>query len=155
LNHPSLIRIGASIGGSASRCRVVEEAGADFYREAVQARHIGRLDVDLTRARWESYVWPIVAARVPQFESVKLTHQYAAHYEMNIFDHNAIVGPHTTVNNFHFINGFSGHGMQQSPAMGRGMAELLIHGEYRTLDLTPFQYRRIEANEPIVEKGVI
>jgi glycine/D-amino acid oxidase-like deaminating enzyme len=104
---------------------------------------------------WESYVWPIVAARVPQFEAVKLTHAYAAHYDMNEFDHNAIVGPHTRVQNFHFINGFSGHGLQQSPAMGRGMAEMLIHGAYRTLDLTPFHYDRVENNEPIVEKGVI
>jgi len=74
---------------------------------------------------------------------------------VNTFDHNAIMGPHTTVENFFFLNGFSGHGLQQSPAMGRGTAELLVHGEYRSLDMTPFNFERIEQNRPIVEKAII
>ncbi|MEM6311042.1 MAG: FAD-dependent oxidoreductase, partial [Pseudomonadota bacterium] len=57
--------------------------------------------------------------------------------------------------NFIFQNGFSGHGLQQSPAMGRGTAEWLTYGEYRTLDLLPFGYGRVERAEPLVEKAVI
>lgn len=74
---------------------------------------------------------------------------------MNTFDHNAIMGPHDEVENFIFLNGFSGHGLQQSPAMGRGTAEWLTYGEYRSLDLSPFSYDRIVAGVPIVEKAVI
>ena len=74
---------------------------------------------------------------------------------MNTFDHNAIMGPHHEVTNFVFLNGFSGHGLQQSPAMGRGTAEWLTYGAYRSLDLTPFGYDRIVRNEPIVEHAVI
>jgi glycine/D-amino acid oxidase-like deaminating enzyme len=70
-------------------------------------------------------------------------------------DQNAILGPHTVVENFFFVNGFSGHGLQQSPAMGRGTSELLTYGEYRTLDLSPFEFGRIERNEPFAEAAVI
>jgi len=72
-----------------------------------------------------------------------------------VLDHNAILGPHTEVENFIFINGFSGHGLQQSPAMGRGAAEWLTYGAYCSLDLSPFTYERIVKNQPIIEKAVI
>ncbi len=80
---------------------------------------------------------------------------WAGHYAFNAFDQNAILGPHTTVENFIFVNGFSGHGLQQSPAMGRGISELLTYGEYRTLDLTAFDYQRIEQQRPFNEKAII
>ncbi len=104
---------------------------------------------------WQDKVWPIVATRIPQFEAIKLINSWAGHYAFNTFDQNAILGPHTKVENFIFVNGFSGHGLQQSPAMGRGTAELITYGEYRSLDLTPFNYQRIERNEPFNEKAII
>lgn len=104
---------------------------------------------------WQSHVWPILATRIPQFEAIKVTSEWAGHYAYNTFDHNAIMGPHTEVENFFFLNGFSGHGLQQSPAMGRGTAEMLIYGKYRSLDLSLFNYERIVKNTPIIEKAVI
>jgi len=104
---------------------------------------------------WEDHVWPILAARIPQFESIKVQSEWAGHYAMNTFDHNAIMGPHPELANFIFLNGFSGHGLQQSPAMGRGTAEWLTYSEYRALDLTPFHYDRIPAGRPIIEKAII
>ena len=106
-------------------------------------------------AIWEDKVWPAVAARVPQFERVKLINSWVGHYAYNSFDQNAIVGPHPKVANFHFCNGFSGHGLQQAPAIGRGMAEMLMHGKFRSLDLTPFAFERIAENRSLVEKAVI
>ena len=105
--------------------------------------------------RWESHVWPIIATRIPQFEAIKVVTEWAGHYAFNTFDQNAIIGPHTTVKNFIFLNGFSGHGLQQSPAMGRATAEWLTYGEYRSLDLSPFKYERFPENRPIIEKAVI
>ena len=112
-------------------------------------------DFAMDQSLWENHVWPVIATRIPQFESVKLTNEWGGHYSMNTFDHNAIMGPHNVVENFVFLNGFSGHGLQQSPAMGRGTAEYLTYGEYRSLDMTPFNYERIPNNNPIIEKAII
>ncbi len=104
---------------------------------------------------WENKAWPAIAHRIPQFEAIKLIRSWAGHYAYNTLDQNAILGRHTKVENFIFVNGFSGHGFQQSPALGRGTAELITYGEYRSLDLSPFNYERIERNEPFSEKAII
>ncbi|MEP0521456.1 MAG: FAD-binding oxidoreductase [Hyphomicrobiales bacterium] len=104
---------------------------------------------------WEAKAWPIIANRIPQFEAIKLINSWVGHYAYNTFDQNAILGPHTKVENFLFVNGFSGHGFQQSPAVGRGISELITYGEYRTLDLSPFAFQRIVNNQPFTEKAVI
>jgi glycine/D-amino acid oxidase-like deaminating enzyme len=112
-------------------------------------------DFHMDHSRWEDHVWPILATRIPQFEAIRVITEWAGHYAFNTFDQNAILGPHTEISNFLFQNGFSGHGLQQSPAMGRGIAELLTYGEYRSLDLSLFGFDRIVENQPIVEKAVI
>ncbi|NKB54250.1 MAG: FAD-dependent oxidoreductase [Rhizobiaceae bacterium] len=112
-------------------------------------------DFEEDHSIWEEKVWPTIANRIPQFEAIKLINSWAGHYAFNTLDQNAILGPHSEVENFMFVNGFSGHGFQQSPAMGRGMSELLTHGEFRTLDLSPFGFERIANNVPFVEKAVI
>jgi len=66
-----------------------------------------------------------------------------------------VLGPHPEVENFHFCNGFSGHGLQQSPAVGRGLSEMLIHGEWRSLDLSDLSCARIAENRPLIEPAVI
>ena len=112
-------------------------------------------DFEQDHTIWEEKVWPIIAHRIPQFEAIKLINSWAGHYAFNTFDQNAIIGPHTEVQNFIFANGFSGHGFQQSPAMGRGIAEFITYGEFRSLDLSPFSYERIEKGEKFVERAVI
>ena len=112
-------------------------------------------DFTMDFSLWENHVWPVLAHRIPQFEAIRVQSEWAGHYAYNTFDHNAILGPHDRVTNFHFLNGFSGHGLQQAPAMGRGMAELLTYGEYRSLDLSPFNYDRIVENRPIIERAII
>ena len=112
-------------------------------------------DFAMDHAIWQDKIWPAIATRIPQFEAIKVQSEWAGHYAMNLFDHNAITGPHPEIGNFVFLNGFSGHGLQQSPAMGRGTAEWLTYGAYRSLDLTPFHYDRIAAAEPIPERAVI
>jgi glycine/D-amino acid oxidase-like deaminating enzyme len=104
---------------------------------------------------WQDKVWPAIANRIPQFEAIKLTNSWVGHYAYNVFDQNAILGAHNEVENFIFANGFSGHGFQQAPAMGRGVSELITYGEYRSLDLSPFSYQRIVDNIPFVERAVI
>lgn len=104
---------------------------------------------------WEDKIWPALANRIPAFERVKVINRWAGHYSYNTLDQNAIVGAHPTIENFVFINGFSGHGLQQSPAMGRGVAETISYGEYRSIDLRPLGFERVLAGEPFVERAVI
>ena len=112
-------------------------------------------DFTFDHSIWETKVWPAVASRVPQFEAVKVINEWVGHYAYNTLDQNALLGRADSCPNFIFVNGFSGHGLQQSPAMGRGTAELIAYGEYRSLDLSPFNYERIALGQPFVEKAVI
>jgi len=104
---------------------------------------------------WQDKIWPAIANRIPQFEALKVVTEWAGHYAYNTLDHNAIVGPHDQIGNFLFLNGFSGHGLQQSPAFGRGMSELITYGEFRSLDFAPFGYDRIVQGKPFSETAII
>jgi sarcosine oxidase len=110
---------------------------------------------DVDYAFFESEVWPHLAARVPAFERVKAINAWAGFYDFNTFDQNAVIGPHPEIRNFLFANGFSGHGAQQAAAAGRAIAELILFGAYRTLDLTRLGYTRIAQNRPLIEHNVI
>ena len=112
-------------------------------------------DFEVIWPQFEDYLWPILANRVPAFETLKLSRAWAGHYDLNLFDHNAIVGRMPGYDNAYLASGFSGHGVQQSPAVGRGLAELIVHGRYRALDLSDFAYERIFENRPLLERNVI
>lgn len=136
----------------------VRENGGGTYMAGGHADFDPAADPDdftMDHALWENHIWPVVATRIPQFEAVKVTSEWTGQYDYNLLDQNAVTGPHPVVENFIFLNGFSGHGLQQSPAMGRGTAEWLTYGDYRTLDLRAFHYKRIAANRPLVESAII
>lgn len=136
----------------------VRENGGGTYMVGGHSDHDPAVDPDdftMDHALWEAHIWPTLATRIPQFEAIKVQSEWAGHYAYNTLDQNAVIGPHPELDNFHFLNGFSGHGLQQSPAMGRGLAELLLHGRYQTFDLSPFHYDRIMQNKPIIEQAVI
>ncbi|WP_409943490.1 NAD(P)/FAD-dependent oxidoreductase [Acidovorax sp.] len=104
---------------------------------------------------FEEHLWPVLAERIPALEALRVQGAWAGYYEMNTFDHNALVGLHAGCDNLVFANGFSGHGLQQCPAIGRGLTELMLSGRYQTLDLSPLSIQRIERNAPLLEKNVI
>lgn len=112
-------------------------------------------DFEVDHSLFEEIIWPVLANRVPAFEAIRPARSWAGHYDMNLFDHNAIVGPMPGFDNLLIANGFSGHGLQQSPAVGRGLAELVMDGGYRSLDLSPLSYHRIIENRPLIERNIV
>ncbi len=129
-----------------------------FYLMGTYPKHdpeVDPNDFDVMHDEFEEEIWPTLANRVPAFEAIKVVNAWAGHYDYCTLDHNVILGPHTEVKNFLFANGFSGHGLQQSPAMGRGLSELITYGGFKTLDLAPFGYERVVANHPFLEDAVI
>jgi FAD-dependent oxidoreductase domain-containing protein 1 len=107
------------------------------------------------RGLFDEVIWPVLAARVPAFDALRVTSSWAGYYEMNSFDHNGLVGPLAPYTNAYTACGFSGHGLQQAPAVGRGLAELIATGEYLTLDLSPLRVSRVADGRPLLEKNVI
>jgi FAD-dependent oxidoreductase domain-containing protein 1 len=112
-------------------------------------------DFDVDWPIFEEIIWPALAARVPAFEAIRPGRAWAGHYDMCLLDHNALVGRVPGLANGYLAAGFSGHGLQQSPAIGRGLAELVIHGEYRSLDLAPLGCERLVGNRPLLERNII
>jgi sarcosine oxidase len=113
------------------------------------------IDWDVDYGWFEERIWPVLAARVPLFETLKVANAWVGHYDYNALDQNAVIGPHPEIANFYFANGFSGHGLQQAPAAGNAVAELIVHGSYRTIDLKRFGFERIARREPLFERNVI
>ncbi len=104
---------------------------------------------------FDEWLWPRLAERVPQFDALRVTGSWAGYYEYNTFDQNGLVGRLPGVSNAYVAAGFSGHGLQQAPAVGLGMAELMATGAYQTLDLSSLALERIAANAPLVERNII
>lgn len=113
------------------------------------------LPLEVDRRLFDERLWPALAARVPAFDALRVTNAWAGYYEVNTVDHNAILGPHPDVSNLLFANGFSGHGIQHAPAVGRAIAELVLHGRYVTLDLSVFGFERLAAGRRVIERNVI
>ncbi len=112
-------------------------------------------DFDPNHTEFDDIIWPALAARSKNFEAIKLQRFWAGHYAYNTLDQNAVTGQHPEIQNFIFANGFSGHGLQQAPAVGLAIAELITHGEYQTLDLAPLGFERILSQTPFLEKCII
>ncbi len=142
----------------------VTPEGVHFRRERqhyvtggvpVDDRAVAYDDLRTRTAEFEEIIWPVLARYVPQFERIAIMASWGGHYAYNVLDHNLIIGPAPDLGNFFFANGFSGHGLQQSPAVGRAVSELIVYGTYRSLDLSPLGYDRVLRNEPFIESAII
>ena len=109
---------------------------------------------DVDHYLFDELVWPVLAHRIPAFEALKVVSAWAGHYAYNVLDQNAIIGPHPEIQNFLFANGFSGHGVQQAPAVGRAISEYIVHGKYLSLDLSDLGFARILEGRAFLETNV-
>ncbi len=131
--------------GAYTICGMPSPSGADPDEPPLELEH----------ERWEPELWPALARRVPAFAAIKLIGGWAGYYDYNTFDQNAVVGPTPGIDNLILANGFSGHGLQHAPAVGRGIAEWLTAGRYVSLDLSPLGYERIAKGQPLREDNII
>ena len=112
-------------------------------------------DFEPDHSAFEDVIWPRIYNRVPGFDQARVRSMWVGHYAYNTLDQNAIIGRHPAIDNFYLMNGFSGHGLQQAPAVGRGMAELILTGAYQTLDLGDFGLERVAEGRPFLERAII
>jgi len=103
---------------------------------------------------FEEALWPALVERSRAFEALRLGRGWVGHYDMNELDGNPVIGPFEEgVDGFFTAAGFSGHGLQHAPAVGRGVAEWFSRGRYESIDLTAFSYRRIIDRRPLPDDG--
>jgi FAD-dependent oxidoreductase domain-containing protein 1 len=101
------------------------------------------------------HVWPAMAKRMSVLETGKLIRGWAGLYALNRIDQNAIIGQLGDVQGFYGAVGFSGHGLMQSPAVGKCMSELLQFGEYQSVDLSCFAFGRFKTGKLVLEDEIV
>ena len=104
---------------------------------------------------FEDVIWPMLYRRSEGFDAVKVQRLWVGHYDYNTLDQNAIIGAWPGRPGLYLACGFSGHGLQQAPAVGRGLAELIVTGGYRSLDLSDLGPERVLAGRPFLERAVV
>ncbi|KAK2099729.1 FAD-dependent oxidoreductase domain-containing protein 1 [Saguinus oedipus] len=145
---------------------VADTSGTYFRREGLGSNYLGgrspteeeepdpeNLEVD--HDFFQDKVWPQLAQRVPAFETLKVQNAWAGYYDYNTFDQNGVVGPHPLVVNMFFATGFSGHGLQQAPGVGRAVAEMILEGRFQTINLDSFLFSRFYLGDKIQEDNII
>ncbi|XP_035998654.1 FAD-dependent oxidoreductase domain-containing protein 1 [Fundulus heteroclitus] len=145
---------------------LIDYSGVYFRREGLGGNYISGIspeeaeepdtsNLEVDHQFFEDKVWPKLAHRVPAFEKLKVTSAWAGFYDYNTFDQNGIIGIHPLISNMYFATGFSGHGLQHSPAVGRAVAELILDGGFKTLNLKRMSFSRIFAQEPMLEQNIV
>jgi glycine/D-amino acid oxidase-like deaminating enzyme len=112
-------------------------------------------DFEPDHSAFEDIIWPLIYHRVPGFDEARVRNMWVGHYAYNTLDQNAILGPHPNFPNLFLMNGFSGHGLQQAPAVGRGLAEMILTGAYQTLDLSDLCVERVLEGRPFLERAIV
>jgi glycine/D-amino acid oxidase-like deaminating enzyme len=121
-----------------------------------RSEEMGKFLWDLDPQVFDDVLWPWLAERSQTFEAVKVHSGWVGHYDMCLLDGNPIIDRWKGVlDNFYVLAGFSGHGLQHAPAIGRAMKELIVDGGYSSIDLSLFSYQRVLDNKPIIDTGPV
>ena len=109
---------------------------------------------DWDRDFFNAELWPRLYNRFKTFDRLKLMRGWGGLYAVNTLDHNALLGTYPGIENLYVATGFSGHGLMQSPAAGKGISELIRNGRYDTVDLSPLSVERIFTKKLLVEEAI-
>ncbi|GJQ83828.1 hypothetical protein Trydic_g5686 [Trypoxylus dichotomus] len=144
----------------------IDNTGTYFRRDGLGGTYIAGLspfpeeepqtdNLDVDHQYFDEKIWPVLAHRVPAFNSIKVKSAWSGFYDFNYYDENGIIGPHPYYHNLLIAAGFSGHGIQQAPAVGRAVSELVLDGEYQTITLTRLGFDRLIVDKPIREICIV
>jgi len=141
---------------------IISPSGLYFRTETGGLLLVGRsldndpvgFDFTWDRKRFQDVLWPELADIVPAFDRLKLVRGWAGLYDVNRLDGNSILGPWPEVKGLYIVCGFSGHGLQQAPAVGRYLSELILEKK-SSLDLSIFGPARILESRPLSEAGLV
>jgi sarcosine oxidase subunit beta len=97
---------------------------------------------------------PAAVARFPALEEAAIEHSWVGLYEMTP-DRHPIIGPAPSVEGLYLANGFSGHGFQHAPVVGKLVAELVVEGAARTVDVSGLGLERFGSGELVPEGHVV
>jgi len=104
---------------------------------------------------FEDVIWPQLWHRIPGFDAARVLRFWVGHYDYNTLDQNALLGPHPDLPNLFVMSGFSGHGLQQAPAVGRGIAEHVLTGGWQSIDLSDLSIDRIISGKAMRETEIV
>ena len=90
----------------------------------------------------------------PPLEEAAVEHSWVGLYEMTP-DRHPIIGAAPGVAGFYLANGFSGHGFQHAPVVGKLLAELIVEGRAATVDISGLGLERFRAGELVTERHVV
>jgi sarcosine oxidase subunit beta len=101
---------------------------------------------------FEGMAWATTRSlyRMPVLEQARIARGWAGLYEISP-DHHAIIGRFPEIKSFICANGFSGHGFQHSPAAGILVAELIVDGRARSLDISRLRPERFREKDLLHE----
>jgi len=87
--------------------------------------------------------------RIPVLEQAEILRGWGGLYAMTP-DENPIIGEIPGIKGFYCATGFSGHGFQHGPAVGRILSELILDGKTE-FNLSPFAYDRFKGCKKTTE----
>ncbi|XP_045117784.1 FAD-dependent oxidoreductase domain-containing protein 1-like [Portunus trituberculatus] len=112
-------------------------------------------DLSVDYSFFDTHLWPQMVERCPEFGNLKVKSAWAGYYDYNTLDQNLILGFHPVYTNMCIATGLSGHGIQQSPAVGRAVMECVVDGRSHSINLDRFSFDRILTRQPLKEKMVM
>uniref|UniRef100_T1GPK0 FAD-dependent oxidoreductase domain-containing protein 1 n=1 Tax=Megaselia scalaris TaxID=36166 RepID=T1GPK0_MEGSC len=127
----------------------IDPSGTFFRRDGIGGQFIaGQLsNGNLPESDFETTIKPTLANRVPALN--------LPNYESNTYDDNGILGPHPLYHNLYIATGFSGFGIQQTPAIGKAISELIMDGQFRLFDYSRLGFDRFIVDQPIKEAVIV
>ncbi|KAH8306777.1 hypothetical protein KR044_013271 [Drosophila immigrans] len=141
-------------GMAMSMPMIVDTSGSFIRRHGLGGHYICGHNAESTApdaTYFDAVIRPSLLNRIPALDAVSIVHSSSGLYDFNMYDENGILGAHPYYHNLYIATGFGGQGMQQSPAVGRAISELIMDGQFRTLDLSRLSFDRLIVDKPMFE----